>query len=141
MTAAVQVLPVLPPAPATTRPAAARPTTGRRPVPARVRRRQAGVGLAAAVLLGGAAGLGGLGGVPLTPSGPAPAGPVAGARPVAAVSYLVQPGDTLWAIARELQPEGDIRPLVQQLAADRGGAPLRAGEQLVLPPGPALLGR
>ena len=149
MTTAVQALPAFPPAPGTTRvqvprstrPAASRPTTGRRPASARVRRRRAEGGLAVAVLLGGAAGPGSLGGVPLPPSGPAPADPVAGALPVAEVSYVVQPGDTLWHIARQLQPVGDIRPLVQQLDADRGGAPLRAGEQLVLPPRPALLGR
>jgi nucleoid-associated protein YgaU len=47
--------------------------------------------------------------------------------------YLVQPGDTLWSIARRLQPEGDVRALVHQLVAANGGAELRVGQGLVLP--------
>ena len=39
--------------------------------------------------------------------------------------YLVQPGDTLWSIARRLQPEGDVRALVHQLMAANGGAGAR----------------
>lgn len=105
-----------------------RPT---RPRPAQFRRRRTVVALAAAVLLGGGVAVGGLGGVPLTPPGPAPAvRPV----PVAETSYVVRPGDTLWQIARALQPSGDVRPLVQRLAGQRAGAPLRVGERLVLPP-------
>jgi LysM repeat protein len=46
--------------------------------------------------------------------------------------YVVRPGDTLWAIARHLQPEGDIRPLVDELSARAGGAGLQAGQRLVL---------
>ncbi|MGH9178659.1 MAG: LysM peptidoglycan-binding domain-containing protein, partial [Acidimicrobiales bacterium] len=68
--------------------------------------------------------------VPLTSPGPAPA---AGMVPVARTGYVVQPGDTLWSIARSLQPAGDVRPIVGQLDAARGGRPLRAGEHLVLP--------
>src|SRR6476469_9008864 len=29
-------------------------------------------------------------------------------------TYLVQPGDTLWTIAHQLQPEGDVRSLVRK---------------------------
>ena len=47
--------------------------------------------------------------------------------------YLVQPGDTLWSIARRLQPEGDVRALVHQLVAANGGAELRVGQRVVLP--------
>jgi hypothetical protein len=47
--------------------------------------------------------------------------------------YVVQPGDTLWTLARRAQPEGDIRPLVGRLAAARHGQALRAGQRIVLP--------
>jgi hypothetical protein len=47
--------------------------------------------------------------------------------------YVVQPGDTLWTLARRAQPTGDLRPLVGRLAAARDGQPLRAGQRLVLP--------
>lgn len=46
---------------------------------------------------------------------------------------IVQPGDTMWSLARSLQPTGDIRPLVTQLARAHGGAALQAGERIVLP--------
>lgn len=107
-----------------------------RPSAARFRRRRAVAVLAVAVLLGGATVVGAPRGHPLTPSGQAPAGgpaSVAGALPVAEASYVVRPGDTLWQIARAVQPGGDVRPLVQRLAAARGGMPLRVGERLVLP--------
>ena len=65
---------------------------------------------------------------PLAPGSPAPA-PV----PAGAPTVVVQPGDTLWTIARDLQPEGDVRPLVDRLAALNGGAALRAGQDLVVP--------
>ncbi|HET7489066.1 MAG TPA: LysM domain-containing protein [Acidimicrobiales bacterium] len=128
------------PAPGTTaswRPAAAtRPRPGARPSAAVFRRRRAAVCLVVAVLLGVLVAVGMPGEAPLSLSGRAPAAAEpAGALPIAARSYVVQPGDTLWSIARSLQPHGDVRPLVQRLAADRGGAPLRAGERLVLPPG------
>lgn len=48
---------------------------------------------------------------------------------------VVQPGDTLWAIARRLQPDGDVRPLVDRLAAAHGPGPLLAGERLPVPEG------
>lgn len=112
------------------RPVDAPRSTGPRPGAASFRRRRAAVALSAAVLLGGVAALGLPGVVPLTTSGPAPAAPFV---PVARATHVVQPGDTLWRIARSLQPSGDVRPLVQRLAAQRAGAPLRAGERLELP--------
>ena len=117
--------------------AAARPTPGARPTPAQFRRRRTVVSLVAVVLLGAGVAFGVPGGVPLTPSGRAPAATVLAASAVAVAesSYVVRPGDTLWEIARALQPDGDVRPVVQRLAAARGGAPLQAGERLVLPPG------
>jgi hypothetical protein len=47
--------------------------------------------------------------------------------------YLVQPGDTLWTIARALQPRGDVSGLVHRLERLNGGAPLAIGQQLQLP--------
>ena len=47
--------------------------------------------------------------------------------------YLVQPGDTLWAVARRMQPTGDLRPLVDQLVALNGGTALEVGQVLVIP--------
>ncbi len=49
------------------------------------------------------------------------------------IVYVVRPGDTLWRIARRLQPLGDVRPLVRRLVAARAGSDLRPGERLVLP--------
>ncbi|HVM02376.1 MAG TPA: LysM domain-containing protein [Acidimicrobiales bacterium] len=91
------------------------------------------VALLALVVLGGGAVLPGR--TPLTSPGPSPAAGVVPVAPVAETSYVVRPGDTLWGIARAAQPSGDVRPLVQWLARQRGGAPLRVGERLVLPPG------
>jgi hypothetical protein len=47
--------------------------------------------------------------------------------------HVVQPGDTLWTIARSLQPSGDVRRLVDALAAQRHGAALQVGERVALP--------
>lgn len=101
-----------------------------RPNAAQFRRRRAAAAAIAAVLLGGVVALGMPGEVPLTTSGPAP---TAGLVPVARTTYVVRPGDTLWEIATALVPSGDVRPLVQRLVEERQGAPLRAGERLVLP--------
>ena len=46
---------------------------------------------------------------------------------------IVKPGDTLWSIARKLQPTGDIRPLVDRIAKINNGHSLMAGQTLVLP--------
>lgn len=74
------------------------------------------------------------------PSGPAlplggagPADAPARLEPVAARAYVVQAGDSLWAIGRSLQPDGDVRPLVARMLALRNGRPLRVGERIVLP--------
>ena len=56
--------------------------------------------------------------------------------PAAAVgirTYIVQPGDTLWSIARHLHPNEDPRPLVDQLSTQAPGGTLQAGQRLVLP--------
>ena len=49
------------------------------------------------------------------------------------VSVVVQPGDTLWGIARALAPEGDPRALVDQLSDLAGGSQIQPGQQLVVP--------
>jgi len=55
--------------------------------------------------------------------------PAAPANPsTATADYVVQPGDTLWSVARRVHPEGDIRPFVDRLVAARGGAGLAVGE-------------
>jgi nucleoid-associated protein YgaU len=104
----------------------------RRPSKAVYRRRRVGVLLcAAAVVALGWAGLHRLTG----PSGDGPL-TVAG-QPVSINAALatqtrviVQPGDTLWTIARRAQPTGDIRPLVSRIEAQRHGRPLQVGETL-----------
>jgi LysM domain len=55
-------------------------------------------------------------------------------RPAPRVTYVVEPGDTLWSIARRVAPGRDPRPVVDGLieANDvRGG--LRAGQELSIP--------
>jgi len=55
-------------------------------------------------------------------------------RPAPRVTYVVQPGDTLWSIARRVAPGQDPRPVVDGLieANDvRGG--LQAGRELSIP--------
>lgn len=70
------------------------------------------------------------GGAP-TAATAAVATPGAPASPAAASGvYVVRSGDTLWSIARRLQPEGDLRPLVDTLAERAGGSALQAGQRL-----------
>ena len=55
-------------------------------------------------------------------------------RPAPRVTYVVEPGDTLWSIARRVAPGQDPRPVVDGLieANDvRGG--LQAGQELSIP--------
>tara|TARA_Y100001936_G_C15673000_1_gene457154 strand:- start:95 stop:553 length:459 start_codon:yes stop_codon:yes gene_type:complete len=46
---------------------------------------------------------------------------------------IVKPGDTLWSIARKIQPTGDVRPLVDRIATLNSGHALIAGQALLLP--------
>lgn len=64
------------------------------------------------------------------PVAPAVAPPAPVAQPVARQELVVQPGDTLWTLARSLRPTGEIRPLVDELARRAGGSSLRAGQRL-----------
>jgi hypothetical protein len=52
-----------------------------------------------------------------------------GARP-RVDTHVVEPGDTLWSVARELAPASDPRPVVDALAESRHDAPLVPGETL-----------
>jgi len=63
----------------------------------------------------------------------APATPAAasGAHPAGRV-YVVQPGDTLWSIARSVHPHGDLRPVVDRLEARAGGATIVPGQRITL---------
>jgi hypothetical protein len=71
----------------------------------------------------------GTGGHPLATPGPA----LAGARLTHHSPYVVGAGDTLWSIARRVDPTGDARPTVEKLAAQVGGDVVVPGERLVLP--------
>jgi LysM repeat protein len=95
-------------------------------------RRSAVVGAFALVLAasavwarGGAVGRTGDGPLAVPGAGPSQA--------VAAHVWVVQPGDTVWAIARQLQPHGDVRPLVDFLDHEVHDRPLQVGQQLQLP--------
>jgi LysM repeat protein len=69
------------------------------------------------------------GGDPLVVPGRATPAAAAGGMRV----YVVQPGDTLWSIARQLHPQDDPRPVVDQLANQIHGGSLQVGQHLVLP--------
>lgn len=88
--------------------------------------------LAAIVAVGIIAGLVGWGG------GAAANSPI---EPVSAVSvlddaievYVVQPGDTLWAIASQIaRPGEDIRPIVDALKERSGGSSLDIGQRIII---------
>jgi hypothetical protein len=109
-----------------------------------MRRRAVAVALVVALLMGlgvllgrsgggaaGVVGAAGVAGASAASGGRADA--TAGPLPVADRAYVVQSGDTMWQIARALQPTGDVRPLVMQLQRARHGAPLRVGERITLP--------
>jgi LysM repeat protein len=87
----------------------------------------------AAVLVMVQSALAGTGGGPLTTTGAAAGSAMS---PASAQVYVVRPGDTLWSIARRVEPNADIRPLVDRLDAQLGGATLYPGEPLAIP-GPA----
>ncbi len=105
-----------------------------RPAAATYRRRRL-VALAAAVVLAACVALAGRAVIPATGGGPFPApgsSPVSGLSAAGQQAYVIQPGDTIWSVARRIQPAGDIRPLVDELVDRNGGAALRPGQVLVL---------
>lgn len=100
--------------------------TPRRRASLEVRRRRtllAMMGLALALL---ALPLGGSGGVSHT-TGSASAAQLHGG------AYVVRAGDTLWTIAQRVDPSGDPRPLVSQMAAELGTYSIVPGEQVTVP--------
>lgn len=48
-------------------------------------------------------------------------------------TITVRPGDSVWAIARRIQPSGDVRDLVDRIVELNGGADVVPGQLLVLP--------
>lgn len=61
--------------------------------------------------------------------------PASGASEVADTIeiYVVQPGDTLWAIASSIaMPGEDVRPLVDALQVVSGGSNLEVGQRLII---------
>jgi hypothetical protein len=91
-----------------------------------IRRRRAVAGLlVAAALALLALPVSALGGRPATA---APSGAVHGG-----VTYVVQPGDTLWSIATRAERGGDARALVRELVAETGSASVYPGERVVVP--------
>lgn len=97
-----------------------------------VRRRRTASALVVLAALGILSGVGSLAGAGQDPPGGDGSGARVETAPILATTYLVQPGDTLWSVARRLQPEGDVRPLVARLDAGHGRRPLVPGERLRL---------
>jgi nucleoid-associated protein YgaU len=93
------------------------------------RRQAAAAGLAVAIVLVAAQAGGALGDSPLAVSGRRPASSASSGT----TRYVVEPGDSLWSIAEELEPGADPRPVVDALAEARGDAPLIPGETIVWP--------
>jgi nucleoid-associated protein YgaU len=93
---------------------------------AAVRRRRTLLAVIGLLLIGLALPLSGTGG-DSHPTGSASAGILA------AGTYTVQPGDTLWTIAERVAPDSDPRPLVAKLAAESGSDTVVPGERLTLP--------
>lgn len=64
------------------------------------------------------------------PTAVSPPAATAAVTPVAAATVVVRPGDTLWSIARSLQPSGDVRTMVDRLADRAGGPELVPGQRI-----------
>jgi hypothetical protein len=79
-----------------------------------------------------------LGAIRLSPGfsggGPlAASGEPGSARPVAARTYVVRSGDTVWSIAHRFVARGDERPLVDAITAELDGASLVPGQAIAIP--------
>jgi hypothetical protein len=87
-----------------------------------------------AILLSVAIGSGALAALSPAPPAASAAAPASSASTSATTTHIeVQAGDTLWTIARRLQPSGDVRPLVDQLVRLNGTTALQPGQQIVAP--------
>ena len=104
------------------RPEAVRDRPGRQPAEVYRRRRLVVAALVVGLVLG-ALSMGRQAGASRTPE----------AEAADSIVYVVQPGDTLWAIAGEMAPGRDPRPLVDALDDIAGGALLQPGQRLVIP--------
>lgn len=118
------------------RPMQLRPYNVRRPSQAVYRRRRLVVLLCAASLVGTAwFGMqqltGALGDGPLTGAERSVSG--IETQLVGRTRLIVQPGDTLWSLARRAQPNGDVRPLVSELSKQLRGGTLMAGQTIEIP--------
>ena len=89
----------------------------------------------AAVLVTAQSLMAGTGGGPLTTTGAAAVSSPGAMAPAGAQVWVVRPGDTLWSIARSVDPKGDVRPLVDRLAAEVGDAGLYPGQAVAIPAG------
>jgi hypothetical protein len=105
------------------RPAPRPDDEARRLHPSVYRRRRLGVATAA-LALGATA-------WSVLPGGEAAAPPITPV-PASAVVHVVAPGDTIWSIARRLQPEGDVRATVDRLVAAHGSSVLQPGDRIAL---------
>ena len=56
--------------------------------------------------------------------------PLAAPEQPPAVTYVVEPGDSLWSVAEEVAPDTDPRRVVDALIEVRGDAPLIPGERI-----------
>ncbi len=95
-----------------------------------VRRRVVAAAVALLLVAGALVGLGRVVGDVVAPGGDPASAP--GGRATLVV-HVVQPGDTLWALARRLQPTGDVRPLVDRMVELNGGSSLEVGQRILLP--------
>jgi len=55
-----------------------------------------------------------------------------GIDPPPGATYVVQPGDTLWSIARRLAPRADVTATVDRLADLNGSSAIQIGQRLRL---------
>jgi hypothetical protein len=107
--------------------------SARRPSPATYRRRR--LAAVAVLLLALAFAAVGVTGVVRHFSGSSAGspGPAGGPLLVSSGVHVVQPGETYWSIADDLDRGDDTRATVDALVEANAGRPLRAGDRLVLP--------